>query len=125
LGSAREMQVASRDEERLAAVARLIATTSLDNLEGVEVSVRRLDSGKAIEVSVTTAPRVFFPGIIGATARPVRAQAVAEIHGSTICMIGLEVKAKSTLFMQKKASITARDCAIYSNSRHAEGIKVE
>jgi hypothetical protein len=125
LGVAREMQIASGDEERLAAVARLIATSALGNLDQVQVSARRLEGGKAIEVNVTSAPRVFFPGVIGATAGPVRAQAIAEIQGSSVCMIGLEVKAKSTLFMQKRAAITARNCAIYSNSRHAEGIKVE
>ncbi|RYG37614.1 MAG: hypothetical protein EON93_03335 [Burkholderiales bacterium] len=125
LAAAREMQIATKDDERLAVVARLIAKGALDNLDGVEVTARRLESGNAIEVSVTSAPRTFFPGIIGMNAGPVRAQSVAEISGSAVCMIGLEVKTKSTLFMQKKAAITARNCAIYSNSRNKEGITVQ
>lgn len=125
LGAAREMQVAVRDDERLAAVARLIAMPALRNLDGIDIRTHRLDGGGAVEVSVTTAPRTFFPGIIGMNAKPVSAQAIAEIQGSSICMIGLEVKAKSTLCMKKKAAITARNCAIYSNSRDKGGITVE
>lgn len=125
LGAAREMQIATRDEERLAAVARLIATAALDNLEDIDVSTRKLEDGRAIQVTITSAPRVFFPGIIGMNAGPVSARAIAEIQGSAVCMIGLEVKATSTLFLQKKAAITARNCAIYSNSRNKEGIRVE
>ncbi|RYZ01041.1 MAG: hypothetical protein EON61_16965, partial [Alphaproteobacteria bacterium] len=64
LGAAREMQIATRDEERLAAVARLIATAALDNLEDIDVSTRKLEDGRAIQVTITSAPRVFFPGII-------------------------------------------------------------
>lgn len=125
LGAAREMQIAVRDDERLAAVAKLIAMPALKNLDGIDISTQRLEGGNAVEVSVTTAPRTFFPGIIGMTAKSISAQAVAEIQGSSVCMIGLEVKTKSTLLMQKKAAITARNCAIYSNSRDKHGITLE
>lgn len=125
LGAAREMQISRQDDDRLAAVARVIAMPSLKGLEGIEVETQRLADGSGVEVTITTSPRTFFPGIIGMTAKPIGGQAVAEIQGSSVCMIGLEVKSKSTLFMQKKAAITARGCAIYSNSRNKEGITVE
>lgn len=125
LASAREMQISRNDEERLTAVAKVVARAALNNLDEVQVSARKLESGSAVEVVVTSAPRVFFPGVIAMNAGPVGARSVAEIQGSSVCMIGLEVKAKSTLFLQKRAAITARNCAIYSNSRNPEGIKVE
>jgi hypothetical protein len=58
-------------------------------------------------------------------AKPVTASAVAQVQGSAVCMIGLDVKAGRTLHLQKKAAITAHNCAIYSNSKNKEGITVE
>lgn len=125
LAAARELQVAAKDDERLATVATLLAQSSLDRMAGVIVTARSLARGAGVEVTITAPPRVYFPGIIGMTAKPVSAVAVAEISGSAVCMIGLEVKTDRTLYMQKKAAITARNCAIYSNSRGKGSITVE
>lgn len=125
LSAARELQVAKGDDIRLSSVAAIIAEANLPNMQNVQVVARPLGEGSGVEVTVTAPPRVFFPGIIGMTAKPVSASAVAELQGSAVCMIGLEVKADRTLHMQKKAAITARDCAIYSNSRGKGGITLE
>lgn len=125
LGAARELQVATKDGERLTAVATLIAKSNLHNMKGIAVTATPLGKGAGVEVSITAPPRVFFPGIIGMTAKPVSASAVAEIQGSAVCMIGLEVKTDRTLHMQKKAAITARNCAVYSNSKGKGGITLE
>jgi hypothetical protein len=125
LGAARELQVSVGDSGRISEVASLIAVSNLQNMKDVRVAARPLSEGAGVEVTVTAAPRVFFPGIIGMTAKPVTAIAVAELSGAPVCMIGLDVKADRTLHMQRKATITARDCAIYSNSRNKHGITVE
>ncbi len=124
LAAARELQIGARDEARIEAVATFVAKGNLDRMSGVEVAAGLLAHANAVKVSITVEPRVFFPGIIGMNAGPVRAESVAEISGSPVCMIGLEVKAKRTLDMQKRAAITARNCAIYSNSTSKESIAV-
>ena len=126
LGAVRELQIAENDDDRLAAVATIIAQSNLsDKMTGVVVEAVPVLEGAGVEVTVTADPRVFFPGVIGMTAKPVSASSVAEVLGSPVCMIGLEVKTDRTLYMQKKAAITARNCAIYSNSRGKGGITVE
>jgi hypothetical protein len=125
LGSVRELQVASDDETRLLAVATVIAQSNLNNMQNVVVNAHTVLEGSGVEVTVTAPPRVFFPGIVGMMAKPVTARAVAEVSGSPVCMIGLEIKTDRTLHMQKKAAITARNCAIYSNSKGKGGITVE
>jgi hypothetical protein len=124
LAAARELQVGARDADRLASVALVVAKANLDHTPGIAVDTELLEDRTSVRVSITAPPRVYFPGVIGMTATAVRAEAVAQISGSPVCMIGLEVKAKRTLDMQKRAAITARNCAIYSNSTSPESIVV-
>lgn len=124
LGAVREIQIAMNDGGRLDSVAESIALANLARLKDVTVETTATDAS-TLEVVVTAAPRVYFPGVIGMTAGPVSAKAIAQISGSPVCMIGLDPKVKRTLHMQKKAAITAKDCAIYSNSTSPEGIFVE
>jgi hypothetical protein len=124
LGAVREIQIAMNDGDRLKSVAEAIALANLSTLKDIKVETTA--TGEAtLEVVITAAPRVFFPGVIGMTAKRVSAKAIAEISGSQVCMIGLDPKVKRTLHMQKKAAITAKDCAIYSNSTSPEGIFIE
>lgn len=123
LGAVREVQIAQNDPARLNEVAKLIAEGNLAGYENIEVVSKPLGDG-ILEVFISVPPRVFFPGIIGSTATAVQAVAVAQISGAPVCMIGLDVKAKRTLDMQKSARITAVGCAIYSNSKSNESITI-
>ncbi|MET0156933.1 MAG: pilus assembly protein TadG-related protein [Methyloceanibacter sp.] len=123
LGAVREVQVAQGDKDRLRAVAKSIAESTLGNLKDVKVVTQPRD-GNMLEVSVTAAPRVFFPGVIGLTAQPVTATAVAVVSGSPVCMIGLDTKVKRTLDMRSSAAITAKACGIYSNSAAKDGVAI-
>lgn len=124
LGAAGEILIAQNDDDRLTAAATTMAEANLDAYHDIKVEAAPLVNATGVEVTITVPPRTFFPGIIGMTAGPVSATAVAEVSGSTICMIGLDTKVKHTLEMQKKAAITATGCAIYSNSKSPEGITV-
>lgn len=124
LGAAGEILISEKDDERLAAAVTSMAKANLSSFQNVAVTARPLADVAGVEVTVTVPPRTFFPGIIGMTAKPVSATAVAEVSGSSVCMIGLDTKVKHTLNMQKKAAITAKNCALYSNSKSPEGITV-
>jgi Flp pilus assembly protein TadG len=123
LGAVREVQIAMGDDNRLAAVATAIAEASLTNLNDIRIAATP-KQGNTLEVVVSAAPRVFFPGVIGLTAKTVTASAVATVSGSPICMIGLDSKVKRTLDMRSSAAITAQACGIYSNSVAADGIAI-
>lgn len=123
LAAVREFQIAMNDESRTSAIAETIAKANLHNQTVQSVTANPIGQSQ-LEVVVTVAPRVFFPGIIGMTAKAVSASAVAQVSGSPVCMIGLDTKVKRTLDMQKDAAITAKACAVYSNSVSTESIAI-
>jgi hypothetical protein len=123
LAAARELLISSSDE-RLAAVASTMATANLSGYHQVKTSLSRLEDG-TVEVLVSAAPRVFFMGPVAASVSVVDASAVATVSGAPVCMIGLDTKVKHTLWMQKEAQISARGCAVYSNSLAPDGILIE
>jgi hypothetical protein len=123
IGAAREMQLA-QDPDRLDAVAEALARANLSGYANVTAAVVTPRPNE-IEVSVSSDPRVYFAGPVGANAKRVTRTAVAQFHGAPVCMIGLDPKAKKTLQMRKKAAITAENCAIYSNSTAKDGVTIE
>jgi Flp pilus assembly protein TadG len=126
LAAARELIVANGSEGRMEGIATAIAEGNLGGAYRNVATKATALSDSTIEVEVSTAPRVFFPGPVALNAKLVSATAVGEVAGGgSVCMIGLDTKVKHTLWMQKKASITAVGCAIYSNSLAPDGILIE
>lgn len=125
LGAARELLVGGRTDGRMQEVATAIAETNLANYAEVKVSAQLRQQDGGVEVEVSAKPRVFFPGPIGSNAKRPTATAIADAVGAPVCMIGLDTKVKHTLLMDTRAAITARGCAIYSNSLAMDGVSIE
>jgi hypothetical protein len=50
------------------------------------------------------------------------AKAVGRSQGYPICALGLDVKAKGTVYLEANARVTAQFCAVQSNSKHPQGL---
>lgn len=116
LAAAQELVVARSDDDRVTAVANSFVNANYDGEH--ETAARVIDSGKAVEVTITATPTTYFNTPFSNGGKHVSANAVAEVSGGgSICMIGLDVSAIATIKMMNNARLSADACAVYSNSR--------
>jgi Flp pilus assembly protein TadG len=117
IAAAREMMVAKATDKRVQSIADSYVAANYKGA-GAKDKAAVVEKGRAVQVTLSADPKVYFPGPIGANARRMTASATAEIvGGGNVCMVGLNQNAPSTLNMANSARLTASDCAIYSNSR--------
>ena len=68
----------------------------------------------------------FFAEFIGADVTPIIARATAKLAGTAnICVLALNPADSNTLHMDKEAKVVATGCAVYSNSNHPDGVKID
>jgi Flp pilus assembly protein TadG len=114
LAAARELTVTAGTDARIAAVAASFVSAGYDG--EIETDAAIVDGGKGVRVTVSAAPRAFFPTPF-ASMESVGAEATAEVSGGGyICMVGLDTDAVATLKMMNGARVSASNCAVYSNS---------
>ena len=115
LAAAQELIVSAGTDERVTAVAQRFVDASYSETHTTTAEI--IDDGRAVRVSIVAAPRTFFPGPISSGVSAVGVEATAEVFGGgNVCMIGLDPESVATLNMMNRARLTAKDCAIYSNS---------
>lgn len=116
LAAAQELIVSAGTDARVTAVAQRFVDAGY-NATSHTTTANIIDDGRAVRVSIVAAPRTFFPGPISDGVSVVGVEATAEVSGGgNVCMIGLDPDSVATLNMMNRARLTARDCAIYSNS---------
>lgn len=124
LASAQELIVYKGSDSRVEAVAASFVNANYSGQPHV-TGARIIDKGKAVQVTISAAPRTYFPGPVAQGVKEVKVQATAEIQGGGyVCMVGLSPEENSTLDMSDKARVTATDCAIYSNSRSSSSLRL-
>jgi hypothetical protein len=68
----------------------------------------------------------FFAHFINASITPIRVSATASLMGeANICVLALNGTEAKVLHLDNDAKLTANGCAVYSNSIHAEGIRLD
>lgn len=116
LAAAQELVVARSDDSRVTAVANSYVNANYDGEH--QTAARVIESGKAVEVTITAAPRSYFNTPFSGADKLVSAAAIAEVSGGgSICLIGLDETAIATITMMNDARLSAEACAVYSNSR--------
>ena len=124
IAAAREMMVAKASDQRVQAVADSYVAANYKGA-GAKDTASIVEKGRAVQVTLTADPKVYFPGPIGANAGLITVNATAEIvGGGNVCMIGLNQAAPSTLDLEDSARLTADGCAIYSNSKSESSLKL-
>ncbi len=116
LAAAQELIVSRSDDDRVSAVASRFVSANYDGEH--QTAARVIDSGHAVEVTITAKPETHFNSPFAQADKMINVDAVAEVSGGGyICMIGLDQTAIATIKMMNNARLTAQSCAVYSNSR--------
>jgi len=124
IAAAQELVVFKGSDGRMTAVAEAFVKASYAERTPL-TTARVADDGKAVEVTLTAKPITFFPGPIAQGVHEVKVNAVAEVSGGGyVCMVGLSTDEDSTLDMHDKARVTASNCAIYSNSKNKNSLRL-
>jgi hypothetical protein len=123
VASAREMQLARTDTQKVAAVAQnFVHTSEPDAAVTTQVDLR------AQSVTVT-AQKKFNPmmsQVLWQGSPTVSATATARLNGMLpLCLLALERGAAGTLHLEQSATMTAKGCMVYSNSKSASGLQAE
>jgi Flp pilus assembly protein TadG len=125
IAAAQELVVFKGSDGRMSAVAEAFVKSSYTDDEPPATSARVVEDGKAVEVTLTAEPNTYFPGPIAQGVSKVQAVATAEVSGGGyVCMVGLSTNEDSTLDMHDKARVTATNCAIYSNSKNKNSLRL-
>lgn len=129
IAAARELQMSNATPERLSAVAREFAMATLASeragLGEPIVRVVMIDKGR-IQVELTQDIRSLLSKTGASSFQSVTAKAVAKVSGGLpVCLIGLDPAEPKTVRMDKRAKMSAEGCAIYSNSKHMQGLRMD
>lgn len=130
LGAAKELGLTDTNSESIGAiaaamVAAYVSANSKDATAPKPV-VTTAVSGDPIEVDVTVTASLSpaFGDTFGLGLPEISARAVAKVIGKpNICVLGLNESEGGTISLEQNALVTGRNCAVYSNSNHTNGLK--
>jgi Flp pilus assembly protein TadG len=128
LAAAKELSLADRKHEDLAAIVQSIAESyaKQDNAETPKTTTTVTSDPMEVEVTVSAKFRSMFKGVTLLTFPEVRSRAVARIVGKpNICVLGLNDSEVGTISLEQNARVTGQNCAVYSNSDHTRGLKAK
>lgn len=125
LAAAREFRLANASAATVQSVAEKFAVTSLRATNHSGTVAASVDLKKmTVTVEINTVARTNIMHMFGTETVAVGARATARVLGSaSICVIGLEKDKNETIYLEKEAKLEAPECAVYSNSTKAQGLK--
>lgn len=133
LASAREMGLASINEDNLNAIAveyaqsnffklNEVAENNKENMK-IDVEIDPDQTWVTVDLAFSWAP--FFAHLISDEANPIRVSATASLAGSEpVCVVALDPDNAQSLFINGASSITSNGCSIYANSSSNSGIEL-
>jgi Flp pilus assembly protein TadG len=124
IAGARELSLAKADASQItAAVDNFVKVNSANRGGTVSISTTIQDDQTAVEVSLSRNWAPFFAHFVARDVTPINASATARLVGSTkVCVIGLDESEKDTVRLDNSATLTANNCAVYSNSTSTQGL---
>ena len=130
LASAKELGLVSTKDDTVKEVAKNYVNSNLlqtigkkDGLHTADISTSISTDRKQVTVDISYTWKPMIIQYINSEALPIKVQSVASLAGEqNICVVALDTVAINALDMTSKASMTANDCVIYSNSNSASGI---
>lgn len=131
LAAAKELSLTDTKTESMSAVAQEVVRRHLeiryDNAaDRPAVTVTTGFSRDPVEVTVDVKSRFvpYFGRLFEARLPDAQARAKARIVGQpNICVLGLNPREGGTISLEQNARVTGRNCAVYSNSVHGNGLK--
>ncbi len=128
LAAAKELGLADRKHEDLAAIVQAIAEAYArqKNTETPKTTTSVTAEPMEVEVNVSVKFSSMFRGVTLLTFPEIRSRAVARIVGKpNVCVLGLNESEVGTISLEQNARVTGQNCAVYSNSDHTRGLKAK
>jgi Flp pilus assembly protein TadG len=126
LAVAKEMALANSKTLNVQSIAEnlVFANYQNANTESLSVTAERNIEETDVEVSLSLNWQPFFAHYIDKDALPIVASSKAGFAGgrSSICVLGLDEVSASAVSVDSKSSVTANNCAIFSNSQSTDSI---
>lgn len=125
IAGAREMRLGNANETTILNVVRNFVAANANSV-GTDITPSGIvaEDKSYITVQLEADAPSGLAGALGLAAQSLHVTATAKVvGGAPLCLIGLDRSAQSTLYAETKATIQARNCAVYSNSTHPSGLK--
>lgn len=131
LAAAKELGLSDAKTENVQAIVQAVVESYLrDNQDtpygGGTLSVSATLKNEPLEVDVVATQTINLPfgGTSGISNNELSAHAVARIAGRpNVCVLGLDPSEVGTISLEQNALVTGRNCAVFSNSSHVNGLK--
>ncbi|MGL4397149.1 MAG: TadE/TadG family type IV pilus assembly protein [Hyphomicrobium sp.] len=130
LAAAKELSLSDRKYENLEGIAEATIAAYLTGNHRINSTakpiVKTVVTQDPVEVSVTASLDYTFAmgQFTGLGTAPISTRAVAMVIGKpNICVLGLNPDEGGTISLEQDARVTGKNCAVYSNSSHNNGLK--
>lgn len=124
--AARELYLMNSKDSQIQSAAEILVKAKLsvdDSVKSYVLSATINKNRTAVTAKITATPVVNFTDLLRLSDLTITVKATAQIMGSgKICAIALNPSAGNAIAAKNSARITARNCAVYSNSTNKIGI---
>src|SRR5262249_36642551 len=118
--SARELQMAKSDPDKIAAIATSYVTSQLP---GVSVQTMVDTSALSVQVVLEKDVALTVAAAVWHGDMHIRVAATAKMtSGLPLCLVGLDTNTAGTIKLEDGARLTAPACLVYSDSRSPQGL---
>ena len=127
LGGAKELALAGSSDQAIKSVVASYVAMEFSGSGSVVTSAAEIDRKTGtLRVEVEEAWTPAFAQYLNAAITPIKVDATASLVGSTnICVLALDGAITKAIHLDKNAKLQANGCAVYSNSTHAQGIRLD
>lgn len=130
LAAAREMRLLNTPARQLESATRASTLAELEargeDMSRAAVSAEVDSELHSVRVVITVPLERVFSRVVTDAFASVSVAATARVSGSApICVIGLDPSDAKTIHLEKRATLDAGGCAVYSNSNHQQGLRID
>lgn len=123
IAAARELNLSRSDSREVGAFATSLARERLDAADGYTVDAKVLPDRGGVRVEISGAVRPSIPVPFFGEGWSLAVTATARVTpGPPLCALALEETGDAALLLRDTARLTARECAVQSNSTAATGL---
>ncbi|MGB8313531.1 MAG: TadE/TadG family type IV pilus assembly protein [Aestuariivirga sp.] len=127
LGGAKELALAGSSDQAIKSVVAAYIATEFSGSKSTVTSTAEIDrKAGTLRVEVQEAWTPAFAQFLNAAITPIKVDATASLVGTAnICVLALDSAGTKAIHLDKIAKLQANDCAVYSNSTDAQGIRLD
>ena len=127
IAAAREFAIAGIEQDKISAAIGPYLAHEITSERGpytYSATVNTDNSTVSVRLEMSWSP--FFAHFLDVSVTPVVVGATARFMGSSnLCVLTLDPTTSKALHLDKRARLNGKTCSIYSNSAHAQGIRLD